>query len=510
MVDDFAPMRKTVRDNLKAMGYKDIILAENGVEASKHLDTNAIDLVISDWNMPKMDGLELLRYIRSTPRLRATPVMLVTAEGDRTAVTKAIQEGVNQFLIKPFTQATLQEKINRMSAGAARGGAASRGPPSPLREGDHTPRITFRPEGASVLVVDDVATNIDVISGILKDSYRVKAATGGQKALQIAKTSPQPDLILLDVMMPEMDGFEVCRRLKQDAETAHIPVIFLTAKAEAADVTAGFEAGGVDYVIKPAEPAVLEARVATHIRLKQARDDMRHHVDTMVENARLREDVERITRHDLKNPVAAIITTADGLAQNPEQNHETRESLETIRDSGYEILGMINRSLDLYKMETGTYTVKDERVDVVDVVNRVVKESRGNARSEDKTVVFDTTDRCFARGEETLCLSLVRNLLKNAVEAAPAGTEIRVEVAMKAEVMIRIHNQGVIPPAIRETFFDKYATAGKPGGTGLGTYSARLMAQVQGGEIDFVSDKTSGTTLHVTLPAHPGGRASAS
>jgi serine phosphatase RsbU (regulator of sigma subunit) len=122
-----------------------------------------------------------------------------------------------------------------------------------------------------ILIVDDTPTNIGVISGALKDTYKTKVATNGAKALAIAAEDEKPDLILLDVMMPEMDGYEVCRRLKADPATNEIPIIFLTGQTSAEDETQGFEVGAVDYVHKPFSPAVVKARVRSHIQLREAR-----------------------------------------------------------------------------------------------------------------------------------------------------------------------------------------------------------------------------------------------
>jgi phosphoserine phosphatase RsbU/P len=130
------------------------------------------------------------------------------------------------------------------------------------------------PEQKLILVVDDTALNISVITGALKDTYRTKVATSGAKALAIAVADEKPDLILLDVMMPEMDGYEVCRRLKADPTTREIPVIFLTAQTDAEDETRGFQVGAVDYVHKPFSPAVMKARVHTHLALRETREKL--------------------------------------------------------------------------------------------------------------------------------------------------------------------------------------------------------------------------------------------
>ena len=125
-----------------------------------------------------------------------------------------------------------------------------------------------------ILVVDDAPANIHVAQSILKDEYRIRIATTGAKALELVKTEPRPALVLLDVEMPGMDGYEVCRQLKASAETRDIPVIFLTGKTEAADETKGFKEGAVDYIHKPFSPAVMQARVHTHLMLREAREQL--------------------------------------------------------------------------------------------------------------------------------------------------------------------------------------------------------------------------------------------
>ncbi len=126
----------------------------------------------------------------------------------------------------------------------------------------------------TVLLVDDAPANIQVVTSILKDIYKIRVATNGAKALALAKDAPLPDLVLLDVMMPEMDGYEVCTRLKADPETRDIPVIFLTGQTEIEDETRGFEVGAVDYIHKPFSPAVVKARVQTHLVLRGIREQL--------------------------------------------------------------------------------------------------------------------------------------------------------------------------------------------------------------------------------------------
>ncbi len=131
-------------------------------------------------------------------------------------------------------------------------------------------------EKQTILIVDDAPDNLALISSLLNDLYKIKIATNGKRALQIAYSQDPPDLILLDIMMPEMDGYEVCRQLKSDSQTAGIPVIFLTAKSDVDDEVKGFELGAVDYITKPISPPIVLARVRTHLRLKRATDYLKN------------------------------------------------------------------------------------------------------------------------------------------------------------------------------------------------------------------------------------------
>jgi len=124
------------------------------------------------------------------------------------------------------------------------------------------------------LIVDDSRVNIDVLNGILQGHYDVKFALNGEKALEIASKEPHPDIILLDVMMPEMNGYEVCTLLKKDEATSHIPVIFVTALNEMEEELTGFKVGGEDYITKPVTPEIVLARVKTHIELKEVKDKL--------------------------------------------------------------------------------------------------------------------------------------------------------------------------------------------------------------------------------------------
>lgn len=161
---------------------------------------------------------------------------------------------------------------------------------------------------ATVLAVDDTPDNLALLSGVLRDHYRIKVANSGEKALRIAQSDTPPDVILLDVMMPEMDGYEVCRRLKADAATRDIPIIFVTAKSEVEDETRGLELGAVDYLSKPISPGIVLARVRNHLALKALRDADKRYRETLEQEKQLLEveqmRSERLILNILPRPIA--------------------------------------------------------------------------------------------------------------------------------------------------------------------------------------------------------------
>src|SRR6185436_2870676 len=167
------------------------------------------------------------------------------------------------------------------------------------------------------------------------------------------------------------------------------------------------------------------------------------------------------------------------------------------------LLGMINLSLNMFRMEQGTYSFAPKALPLREVLEQVARDLRAHTVAKKLTVRIDG-EPCVAWAEELLCYSMFGNLVRNAIEASPEGGAVNLSMTRNSgEVVIRIHNAGAVPEAIRARFFEKYSTSGKSGGTGLGTYSARLMARVQLGDIEMHTGEESGTTLSVRLAVAP-------
>lgn len=358
-----------------------------------------------------------------------------------------------------------------------------------------------------ILVVDDNTKNIQVIGSLIKKmGFPVNVATSGKQALKILETET-PELILCDVMMPEMDGFQLCLRLKHNYKTKDIPVIFLTASNEEEDEARGLEVGAVDFIRKPINPPVLTARVNTHIQLQEALKGLRKQNEILLENARLKEDVERISKHDLKNPLQAVIGVPEVLLDADNITAEQKELLYGLQKSGYDMLEMIDKSLDLYKMEMGMYEVKYSDVDILSVGERVKESLDYLMKPKMQNFMFflngeevDFTKKLIVSGEDLLFFSMISNLLKNAIEASPEGGSITMNIFTNSEFIITLENNGTISEKLRGRFFDKYVTSGKDKGTGLGTYSAKLIVQTLGGKIKLNTDDEDIVRIVIVFP----------
>ncbi|MEO5348306.1 MAG: hybrid sensor histidine kinase/response regulator [Magnetococcus sp. YQC-3] len=382
------------------------------------------------------------------------------------------------------------------------------------------------PAGKSkVLVVDDTPENVKILANALIKQYEVLVSNEGEGALQLAEQE-LPDLILLDIMMPGMDGYTVCRRLKENATTRNIPVIFITAMGSEVDEVMGLQIGAADYITKPFRIPIVLSRVATHLSLHDSYVQIEQQYAALRALEQARRDVEAIIRHDMRSPIDGMIGCLSLLLRHgnlPEK--EVRGFHEMLLDSANQLRAMVNLSLNLVKMEQGTYEAVLEPIDLLPVLRRLLAEHHSLIQAKKSEVDIlanghpvQAQDTFTILGDELLCYSMLANLFRNALEASGRGQPVRISLngpcagqtpsgqddgqgplPGNGYAEVSIHNHGMVPREIQSRFFDKYVTYGKKSGTGLGTYSARLMAETQKGSIRLQSSEEEGTTLTVVL-----------
>lgn len=511
VVDDFEPMRKVTSSQLRSMGASTIMTAGDGAEALRLLKNKRVDIVLSDWNMPVMTGLELLKHVRADEKLSHLPFIMITAEAERDRITEAINNGVSDLLVKPYTSDRLATRVERALSLPYRSRLHSRAP-SPKKETIiiDDPIIVdadvqSRP---TILVVDDTADNLLLLSHLFKDEYRVRISHTGAKALEICQSNNPPDLVLLDIMMPGMDGFEVARRMREHPTSVTIPIIFVTAITDEDARHKGLELGAIDFVTKPIDPSILKPRVQNFMRHVELHKQLQANYDDMLELAKLRENVELITRHDIKGTLAGVIGLVQGLEKDDSMSNKQIGQLKMAEESALQVLDMINLSSELLLIETGHFKLEAEKIDISDILRRIVEISRATFSAKHLTISIDTDmsvgeEIPNASGDAMLCYSLFQNLIKNACEASSSKDRVSVTLFDENPLRIVVQNKGAVPAVIRDRFFEKFVTHGKQGGTGLGTYSAKLLTEAQNGTISMqASDQTKMTTLTVNLPRY--------
>jgi two-component system, sensor histidine kinase and response regulator len=519
VVDDFDSMRRVTMDHLKLMGAQRVYEAENGLAARKILAREPITIVLSDWNMPIMSGLELLLAVRRDPRTANMPFVMITGEAERSRIHLAIQAGVSELLVKPYTQARLAERVERALAvrrtfppvaapivAPAPMPVASMTEPAATGTADEEHDTDEQPGRPTILIVDDAPENLHVLSHLFLDQYRVRIAHNGEKALTICHGPTPPDLVLLDVMMPGIDGLEVARKLREHPASEHLPIIFVTSASDDDTRLKGLELGAIDFVPKPIDPHLMRIRVQNFMHYVESHRQLQQNYDQMISLMHLQQDVERITRHDMKGQIAGVIGLLQSMTDGKDLTPAQQQQLHLTEETALRLLDMINLSAEIYKIETGRFVLHAQAVPLAQILSRLIALSRKVFAAKDLRIVLAAPrdvqpEELTAQGEPMLCYSMFQNLLKNACEAAPEHSEVRVTLYPGTPRKIAIENTGAVPTDIRENFFDKFATTGKRGGTGLGTYSARLLAEAQNGHIIMqTSDETNMTCLTVELP----------
>jgi two-component system sensor histidine kinase/response regulator len=353
-----------------------------------------------------------------------------------------------------------------------------------------------------VLVVDDIPKNLQVVGTMLRNAgYAIMPATSGARALEGIRVQ-LPDLILLDLMMPEMDGLEVCRRLKADPLAQQIPVIFLTASNEMEHLVKGFEAGAVDYITKPFNAPELLARVRTHLELKHARQQLREINDE-------KNEFMGIAAHDLRNPLGAVKGYAELILEDRDlPRPELEDSARRIRDAAARMVEMVQNLLDANRIERGEMRLNLAPTDLAAAVNAVVDSQRSRAAAKKQTIQVENTARSgTVLADATVLTQVIENLVSNAVKYSPPGERIFLRLSSGAgDARCEVQDEGPgLSAEDHKKLFGKFARlSAKPTGgehsTGLGLSIVKRMVEAMNGKVWCESEPGRGATFILTLP----------
>jgi signal transduction histidine kinase len=355
-----------------------------------------------------------------------------------------------------------------------------------------------------ILIVDDAAENLRVLHDLLKaEGYTVLTAMRGEVALNAVAAPPPPDLVLLDVRLPGMDGYEICRRLKADPASRDIPVMFLSAGSDMADKVEGFRVGGVDYVTKPFQVEEVLARVATHLALSRQRHEI-------VALSALKDQLIRTISHDLKNPLTIVLGNAEYLLTSPAPVAEgdARGMIAGIQKRGQEMLRLVTDLLDLSRIEEGM-PLRIQAVDLEPLLLAQALRAEVFARAAGVALkVEPSADAVSVLADPERIGQVLANLVSNAIKYTPAGGSVVLAARVEGrygELSVRDTGVGIPSEALPELFKPFYRVpatgARKTEGTGLGLSIVKAIVEQHRGEIHVESVVGSGSTFTVRLPS---------
>jgi signal transduction histidine kinase/HPt (histidine-containing phosphotransfer) domain-containing protein len=383
----------------------------------------------------------------------------------------------------------------------------------------------------TILVADDIRANLRLLTDILlKAGYRVLPVMNGTASLDAARTQ-RPDMILLDIIMPDISGFEVCKQLKNDESTRDIPVIFISALNEAFDKVSAFEVGGIDYISKPIEAQEVLARIRTHLALREAQQQLQ---TQNVELRQAKEAAEAATRakseflanmsHEIRTPVNAVVNM-NRLLLNTPLDEEQRDFAETAMISSEALMSLINDILDFSKIEAGKLELEITDFDLKQTVESVVKILAPQAAAKGLRLTHRIAPDVYPylKGDSMRVKQILLNFLNNAVKFTEKGEieirvrgegfEVRGEIPRTSDLVpltFEISDTGIgIPEANMERLFKSFSQADasmtrKYGGTGLGLAISKQLAELMGGTVGVESREGIGSTFRFTAVFEKG------
>jgi signal transduction histidine kinase len=352
-----------------------------------------------------------------------------------------------------------------------------------------------------VLIVDDIPENIQVLGTILdEDGYEISVAMDGAQALE-SVNEDRPDIILLDVNMPVMDGHETCIRLKQDPETQEIPVIFLTAKTEEDDIVDGFDIGAVDYVTKPFNSKELKRRIKTHLELYFAKQELQYTISS-------KNKLFSIIAHDMRTPFNALIGFSNVLLLDQDISEEDKSNfVQIINTASKKGLNLLENLLMWARSQTGRIEFDPESINLFNSLDEQFKLMKYSAKHKSIQLINLVPGDVDVMADEESLKTLFRNLISNAIKFTHKNGSVTVQAHRKddewVEIIVSDTGIGMTQELLKNLFVDGEKTS-RPGteresGTGLGLLLVKEFVEKNGGTITAESVVDEGTTFKVCL-----------
>lgn len=369
-----------------------------------------------------------------------------------------------------------------------------------VKSGDHKGRV---------LVVDDDPVNRVLLRDLLVlNGFRVDEAIDGQEALEKVSAGGGYDAILLDVMMPRLDGLQVCRLLKKDAATSHIPVLIISALSDRSQQYAGIDAGANDYLTKPIDRRDVVLRVRNAVQVKLMRDRVAQDMVDLKKLEQLRDGLTHMVVHDMRSPLMAIMGSLELLKDDLSIKPEAMSLWQISASAAQELFNMCNAILDISRMEAGCMPINKESFRLIDLANDAVATIAPQLTLEHMSISIKADEALAMEADRGLIRRVMVNLLGNAVKHSPRNGVITVKLCGDGQwVRVEVMDQGRgIPEAYQSKIFEKYGQLearrdGLQHSVGLGLAFCKMAVETHGGSIGVSSQPGKGSCVWFTLPA---------
>lgn len=362
----------------------------------------------------------------------------------------------------------------------------------------------------SILIVDDVPANLKILGDILeRDGYKVRPVLNGVLALQVAEKE-KPDLILLDIMMPDIDGFEICNRLKKNEYLKDVPVIFISALNDSKDIVKALEAGGVDYISKPFKAEEVRARVKTHIKLYQQSNELLKQSKELQELIATKDKFFSIIAHDLRGPMAGLMGLTEIMAEELQDMPltEIQSFTLSIRDSAANLFRLLENLLQWAKIQQGLITFKPEEVSLRSIIDESLLVIYESAKNKEIEIVNCISSETTIIADSNMLQTIIRNLVSNAIKFTPQGGKIwlssEINKTQFVDISIKDTGIGMSNTMLNDLFridvkTDRVGTNDEPS-TGLGLILCKEFIEMHGGKLSVKSEVDKGSIFSFTIP----------
>lgn len=492
VVDDSMTLRRILRRELEGAGYE-VFEAADGDEAIAQWRDLEPDAITMDVDMPGRNGFETLTELRRIEEAEGrdpTPAVFITANDTVVDRERGFNAGASDFLVKPMPQGELARRVGAV-----------------LRD-------SVQETGPLALVAEDsIAARHVIVSALRQEGFRVLEAPDGQAAFDLAQAHQEEiDVVITDYVMPELNGDQLCRKLRAELELSQVPIIFLSAVSEKSFILEMFAAGGTDYLLKPFAKEELLARIRVHLEVASLNQRLQEQVEELERLNKDKDDFLAVTSHDLRSPLSSILGFTEMMLMDEARDPDELENLQYIHEAGVFLNSLVGDIHDLARLQAEEAKLDMQRVELGEVLDACLKGMRHMAGPKaidlQSEVVFDN-EGLWLTGDRNGLLRVLNNLVSNAIKFTPEQGRVRVEVDAGPEenqIAVRVIDTGIgIPEDKLPVLFDRFTNASRTGtagerSTGLGMSITKGIVERHGGAIRVASTVGEGTTMTVLLP----------